>query len=264
MGNSADRAWQPHSSWKGSRLLSTPATAACLTCRPDIVCPNRLGGMMQPAKAAHCAFPARRKLATSGLRARRALSQPAVLSALLVIRLFGSVFHLRISPKSTKGALRIFGLAQRSFITFHGALWNILLSAGFPAMFHMISARTNVCQWLFAEIFSLTAAVSNRIDSIRNLYIFFCVEFSNVGKSNFGKNELPYSAILPFVPCLILIFKPVRIILIEIFWIIVFRQISLQTVRAVVRAAGLCVHFASFVYDLRWGAWFGCEEKESG
>ena len=55
-----------HSSWKGSRLLSTPATAACLTCRPDIVCPSRLGGMMQPAKAAHGAFPARQKLTASG------------------------------------------------------------------------------------------------------------------------------------------------------------------------------------------------------
>ena len=55
-----------HSSWKGSRLLSTPATAACLVCRPDVVCPNRLGGMMQPAKTAHGAFLARRKLAASG------------------------------------------------------------------------------------------------------------------------------------------------------------------------------------------------------
>ena len=40
--------------------------AACLTCRPDVVCPNRLGGMMQPAKAAHGAFFARRKLTASG------------------------------------------------------------------------------------------------------------------------------------------------------------------------------------------------------
>ena len=40
--------------------------AACLTCRLDVVCPNRLGGMMQPAKAAHGAFLARRKLAASG------------------------------------------------------------------------------------------------------------------------------------------------------------------------------------------------------
>ena len=33
---------------------------------PDIVCPNRLGGMMQPARAAHGAFLARRKLTASG------------------------------------------------------------------------------------------------------------------------------------------------------------------------------------------------------
>ena len=33
---------------------------------PDIVCPNRLGGMMQPARAAHGAFLARRKLVASG------------------------------------------------------------------------------------------------------------------------------------------------------------------------------------------------------
>ena len=60
-----------HSSWKGTLLLSTPATAACLTCRPDIVCPNRLGGMMQPARAATVRF----SLAGSSLpgpRARRA------------------------------------------------------------------------------------------------------------------------------------------------------------------------------------------------
>ena len=63
--------------------------AACLTCRLDVVCPNRLGGMMQPAKAAHGAFLARRKLAAS--RAVR-VSQPAVLSALLVIQFFGRVF----------------------------------------------------------------------------------------------------------------------------------------------------------------------------
>ena len=47
--------------------------AACLTCRLDVVCPSRLGGMMQPAKAAHGAFFS---LAGSslppGLRARRA------------------------------------------------------------------------------------------------------------------------------------------------------------------------------------------------
>ena len=33
---------------------------------PDIVCPNRLGGMMKPATATHGAFLARRKLVASG------------------------------------------------------------------------------------------------------------------------------------------------------------------------------------------------------
>ena len=97
--------------------------AACLTCRLDVVCPNRLGGMMQPAKAAHGAFLAhpswgprkagrlcgeRRSSVVIELsclhgseryaacfdevvaRAVR-FSQPAVLSALLVIQLFGIV-----------------------------------------------------------------------------------------------------------------------------------------------------------------------------
>ena len=106
------------------------------------------------------------------------------------------------------------------------------------------STRTNVCQWLFAEIFSLTAAVSNRIDSIRNLFIIFALDFPALENPISEKNELLYSAILPFVPCLILIFKPIRIILVEIFRVVVFVA---QTVRAVVRATSLV---------LKWGAWF--------
>ena len=67
------------------------------------------------------------------------VSQPAVLSALLVIQLFGSVFpppnFSKEHQKERCGHFR----PQRSFITFHGALWNILLSAGFPAMSHMMT-----------------------------------------------------------------------------------------------------------------------------
>ena len=106
-----------HSSWKGSLLLSTPATAACLTCRPDVVCPNRLGGMMQPAKAAHGAFFS---LAGSslppGLRARRARFPTCG-----VIRVAGySVVWdcdptPRIFPKSAKrSAAAIFGRSAPS------------------------------------------------------------------------------------------------------------------------------------------------------
>ena len=94
--------------------------------------------MMQSAKAAHGAFLARRKLAAFGSsRAPCAFSQPAVLSALLVTLVWDcdptSIFPL----KSTKRSAAAEKWPQRSFITFYGALWNILLSAGFPAMFHM-------------------------------------------------------------------------------------------------------------------------------
>ena len=54
---------------RGLDCFQPQCMAAWLTCRPDVVCPNRLGGMMQPARAAHGAFPARRKLASGSSRA---------------------------------------------------------------------------------------------------------------------------------------------------------------------------------------------------
>ena len=67
-------------------------------------------------------------------------SQPAVLSALLVIQLFGIVIPPPIFLlKSTKrSAAAILGRSAPSLL-FHGALWIILLSAGFPATIHMIA-----------------------------------------------------------------------------------------------------------------------------
>ena len=89
-----------HSSWKGSRLLSTPATAACLTCRPDIVCPSRLGGMMQPAKAARGAFLARRKLVASGSsRAPCAFPNLRCCPRCWLFSCLELWFHPHISPK---------------------------------------------------------------------------------------------------------------------------------------------------------------------
>ena len=60
------------------------------------------------------------------------VSQPAVLSASLVIQLFGIVIPPIFLLKSTKRSAAAISRSQRSFITFHGALRNILLSAGFP------------------------------------------------------------------------------------------------------------------------------------
>ena len=91
------------------------------------------------------------------------VSQPAVLSALLAIQLFGLVIpppnFSKEHQKERCGHFR----PQRSFIAFYGALRNILLSAGFPAMFHMIALEQT-----FAALCKkfLLLMLLNRIDSI--------------------------------------------------------------------------------------------------
>ena len=92
------------------------------------------------------------------------VSQPAVLSALLVIQLFGIVIPPPIFPlKSTKRSAAAISRPQRSFITLHGALRNILLSAGFPAMFHMMALEQMLVNNLSQKIFLADAASeSNR------------------------------------------------------------------------------------------------------
>ena len=175
-----------HSSWKGSLLLSTPATAACLTCRPDIVCPNRLGGMMQPARAAHGAFLARpswgprkagrlcgerrssvvielsclhgseRYAACFDEVVARAVrvSQPAVLSALLAIQLFGIVIPPPYFPKEyQKERCGHFSVAA----LLHYVLWcasEYSVVGRISCHDSHDSTKTNVCQWPFAKNFS--------------------------------------------------------------------------------------------------------------
>ena len=91
-------------------------------------------------------------------------SQPAVLSALLVIQLFGIMIPPpHISPKEHQKERCDHSRSQRSFITFHGMLWNILLPAGFPAMFHMIALEQMFVNNLSQKIFLAHAASeSNR------------------------------------------------------------------------------------------------------
>ena len=67
------------------------------------------------------------------------VSQPAVLSALLIIQLFGIVFPPpNFSKEHQKERCGHFSVAALLHYFFHGALWNILLSAGLPAIIHMI------------------------------------------------------------------------------------------------------------------------------
>ena len=69
------------------------------------------------------------------------------------------VFLLKSTKRSAAAIIR----PQRSFITFHGALRNILLSTGFPAMFHIIASEQMFVNNLSQKIFLAAAASeSNR------------------------------------------------------------------------------------------------------
>ena len=68
-----------------------------------------------------------------------------------------------ISPKEYQKERCGHSRSQRSFITFYGALRNILLSAGFPAMFHIIASEQMFVNNLSQKIFLAAAASeSNR------------------------------------------------------------------------------------------------------
>ena len=69
------------------------------------------------------------------------------------------VFLLKSTKRSAAAIIR----PQRSFITFHGALRNIMLSTGFPAMFHIIASEQMFVNNLSQKIFLAAAASeSNR------------------------------------------------------------------------------------------------------
>ena len=142
MGNSADRAWQL------SQLVEGVLTAF-----------NPSHGSLSYVQAGHCVSKqiGRHDAACQGCPRRvsrspearcfrvpaRAVrvSQPAVLSALLAIQLFGSVFPPPNSSRKHRNERCGHSRSQRSFITFYSALRNILLSAGFPVTIHMIASE---------------------------------------------------------------------------------------------------------------------------
>ena len=83
---------------------------------------------------------------------------------MLAIQLFGIVIPPPYFPKEHQKERCGHSRSQRSFITFHGALRNILLSAGFPAMFHMIVLEQTFANGPLQKF--LLLMFLNRIDSI--------------------------------------------------------------------------------------------------
>ena len=144
-------------------------------CRPDIVYPNRLGGMMQPAKAAHGAFFARRKLASGSSRAPCAFPNLRCDPRCWLFSCLGVYFHLRILPESTeRSAAAIFGRSAPSYVLWCTSEYSVV--DRISCYVSHDSTRTNVHQWSFAKKFLLLLLL-NRIDSIRNLFIIFALDF---------------------------------------------------------------------------------------
>ena len=103
-----------------------------------------------------------------GLRARRALFPTCG-----VIRVAGYSVVWDCGPtpifllKSTKRSAAAISRSQRSFITFHGALWNILLSAGVPVTIHMIALEQTFVNGSLQKFFLLLLPF--QIESIRSV-----------------------------------------------------------------------------------------------
>ena len=118
---------------------------------------------MQPAKAAHGAFLARRKLAASGSsRAPCAFPNLRCCPRCWLFSCLGVYFHLRISPKEhQKERCGHFSAAA----LLHYVLWCASEYSVVGRIFCYDSydnIGTNVCQWLFAENFLLLILLLNR------------------------------------------------------------------------------------------------------
>ena len=142
MGNSADRAWQLSQLVEGVSTAFNPSHGSLSYVQAGHCVSKQIG--RHDAACQGCPRCVSRSPEARCLRVfARAVrfSQPAVLSALLVIQLFGSVFPPPNSSRKHRKERCGHSRPQRSFITFYGALRNILLSAGFPATFHMITSE---------------------------------------------------------------------------------------------------------------------------
>ena len=154
MGNSADRAWQLSQLAEGVSTAFNPSHGS-LSCG-ETNCVSFAFVLARKRKI--------RSLLRRGRRARRALFPTCG-----VVRVAGYSVVWDCDPtpvfplKSTKrSAAAILGRSAPSLL-FHGALRNILFSAGFPAMFHIIALEQMFVNNLSQKNFLADAASeSNR------------------------------------------------------------------------------------------------------
>ena len=153
MGNSADRAWQL------SQLVEGVLTA----CNPS-------HGSLSCVKTNSVSFASvqarKRKIRSLLRRGRRARCARFPTCGVVRVAGYSVVWDCdptpHISPKEHQKERCGHSRPQRSFISFYGALRIILLSAGFPAMFHMIALEQTFVNGPLQKNSLAAASESNR------------------------------------------------------------------------------------------------------
>ena len=173
MGNSADRAWQLSQLVEGVLTACNPNYGSlsyvqarrCVSKqigRHDAACQDCPRGVSRSPEA-HCFWVVARTVR---------FSQPAVLSTLLVIQLFGIVIpppnFLKEHQKERCGHFSVAALLH--YFSWCASEYSVVGRISYYVSHDNIG--TNVCQQPFAENFFLLVPLLNRIDSISNLYIF--------------------------------------------------------------------------------------------
>ena len=199
MGNSADRAWQLSQLVEGVSTAFNPSHSSLSCVETNCVSfasvqarklnhsvcfsfPHEVGYFVgTPTMVGHCVskqiglptvrFSLAGSLLPPGLRAPCASPNLRCCPRCWLFSCLGLWSHPHISPKEHQKERCDHSRSQRSFITFHGALRIILLLAGFPATFHMITSEQTFVNGPLQKKFLLLLLL-NRIDSISNLYIF--------------------------------------------------------------------------------------------
>ena len=185
MGNSADRAWQLSQLVEGVLTAFNPSHGSlsyvqaghCVSKqigRHDAACQG-CPRCVSRSPEAHC---------FRGLARAVRFSQPAVLSALLVIQLFGIVIPPPYFPKEHQkercGHYSVAALLH--YFSWCASEYSVV--GRISCYVSHDSTRTNVCQWPFAENFHLLIPLLNRTNSISKLFFLlpadFALSFSNV------------------------------------------------------------------------------------
>ena len=169
MGNSADRAWQLSQLVEGVLTACNPSHGSLSYVQARLCVSKQVG--RHDAACQGCPRRVSRSPEARCLRVvARAVrvSQPVVLSALLVIQLFGIVipppYFLQRAPK---GALRPFSAtALLHYVSWCASEYSVVGRTICHSSHDNV--RTNVCQWPFAENFFLLTPLLNRIDSTSN------------------------------------------------------------------------------------------------